>query len=136
MSKRITQKGCLKFFQKVQDADGKRQWRCQGGKILKRQEGSGWTNHRMHLTWQHLDDAKQLPEAKLGSSPSNTFGFNVDFASVIPQKKARITIASEYHSSEFLLLQKAPNIQLARKIFQQSWFGIVQSVTQADTRPS
>ena len=41
MSKRITEEVCLEFFQEVQEVDGKGQWRCQCGKILKRQAGSG-----------------------------------------------------------------------------------------------
>ena len=79
MSKRITQKVCLKFFQKVQDADGKGQWRCQGGKILKRQEGSGWTNLRIHLIWQQPDDAKQLQEEKLDPAQTKSLDATLEF---------------------------------------------------------
>ena len=62
MSKRITEEVCLKFFQKMPDADGKGLWKCQCGKILKRQEGSGWTNLRMHIISQHPDASKQFEE--------------------------------------------------------------------------
>ena len=62
MSKRITEEVCLKFFQKMPDSDGKGLWKCQCRKILKRQEGSGWTNLRMHIMSQHPDASKQFEE--------------------------------------------------------------------------
>ena len=88
MSKRITEEVCLKFFQKMPDADGKGLWKCQCGKILKRQEGSGWTNLRMHIISQHPDASKQFEE-----NPENGQSTLLDPSLGLINKKAQNVFA-------------------------------------------
>ena len=84
MSKRITEEVCLNFFQKMPDADGKGLWKCQCG---KRQEGSRWTNLRMHIS-QHPDASKQFEE-----NPENGQSTLLDPSLGLINKKAQNVFA-------------------------------------------
>ena len=88
MSKRITEEVCLNVFQKMPYADGKGLWKCQGGKILKRQEGSGWTTLRMHIISQHPDASKQFEE-----NPENGQSTLLDPSLGLVNKKAQNVFA-------------------------------------------
>ena len=88
MSKRITEEVCLKVFKKMPDADGKGLWKCQCGKILKRQEGSGWANLRMHIISQHPDASEQFEE-----TPENGQSTLLDPSLGLINKKAQNVFA-------------------------------------------
>ena len=68
------------------DADGKGLWKCQRGKILKRQEGSGWTNLR--IISQHSDASKHIEE-----NPENGQSTLLDPSLGLMNKKAQNVFA-------------------------------------------